>query len=107
MRASLILLLALGVSIFPSTQASAPVTHGPSHLQLAGNQSPGALRPLAVPRPLAVSQPRAVPQSQSLTPAAQAGSDPTCAAGVSCGTSVTFTVSPRKTHLVPAVPVTG
>jgi hypothetical protein len=101
MRAILILLLAVGAIMLPSAQASAPIRHGPGHRQHAVNVSP------AVPRPLAVSQARYPAIPRLLDPATRGGSDPTCAAGVGCETQVTFTVSPRKMHLVPTVPVTG
>jgi hypothetical protein len=105
MRAVLILLVAMGAMMLPSAQASTPITHGPGHRQRAANLSPG------VSRPLAVSHARYI--YRSLDPATRGGGDPTCSAGVGCGTQVTFTVSPRKPHVkpvvpaVPAVPVTG
>jgi hypothetical protein len=101
MRAILILLLAVGAIMLPSAQASAPITYGPGYRQHAVNVS------LGVPQPLAVSQARFPAIPRPLDPATQGGSDPTCAAGVGCETQITFTVRPRKMHLVPAVPVTG
>ena len=109
MRVSLILLVAMGAIMVPSAQASAPITHGPGARQHAVNLSPGVSgsladsQHLAASRPLAVSQTRIIPRP--MIPAAQDGSDPTCAAGVGCGTSVTFTVTPRKPPVVPTVPV--
>jgi uncharacterized repeat protein (TIGR01451 family) len=87
MRAGLILLLAMGASTLPSAQASAPITHGPGPRQPAGNSSQGVSRPLAVSSPLAISQPVAT--------AAQGSSDPTCAAGIHCETSIGFKVVPE------------